>query len=43
MLPPKSQQAFNQFYDTVRNREILDEKTTALLGLAAAMATGCAP
>jgi alkylhydroperoxidase/carboxymuconolactone decarboxylase family protein YurZ len=43
MLPEKQQKSFGEFYDTVRNNEILEPKTTLLLHLAAAMALGCSP
>ena len=43
MLPEKQQNAFGEFYDTVRHNEILEPKTTLLLHLAAAMALGCSP
>jgi alkylhydroperoxidase/carboxymuconolactone decarboxylase family protein YurZ len=43
MLPEKQQTKFSEFYDAVRNNDILDPKTTLLLHLAAAMALGCTP
>lgn len=43
MLPEKQQKAFGNFYDVVRQNEILDSKTTLLLHLGAAMALGCSP
>ena len=43
MLPEKQQNAFGEFYDTVRHNEILEPKTTLLLHLASAMALGCSP
>lgn len=43
MLPEQQQKAFGDFYDTVRQNEILEPKTTLLLHLAAAMALGCSP
>jgi len=43
MLPEKQQKSFGEFYDTVRNNEILEPKTTLLLHLAASMAVGCSP
>ncbi len=43
MLPEKQQQSFGDFYDTVRQNDILEPKTTLLLHLGAAMALGCSP
>ena len=43
MLPEQQQKAFGDFYDTARNNDILDPKTTLLLHLGAAMAVGCSP
>lgn len=43
MLPEKQQKAFGAFYDTVRENDILDQKTTLLLHLGTAMAVGCSP
>ncbi|WP_291317028.1 hypothetical protein [Desulfuromonas sp.] len=43
MLPSKPKKAFDAFYNTVRDETILDRKTTAIVGLAAAMAAGCSP
>ena len=43
MLPPEIQQAYNAFYDEVRNLTHLDKKTTIIAGLAASMAVGCDP
>jgi len=43
MLPEKQQKTFGEFYDTVRQNEILEPKTTLLLHLGAAMALGCSP
>lgn len=43
MLPAVQQKTFGDFYDSVRNNEILDPKTTYLLHLATAMAVGCVP
>jgi len=42
MLTPEHGQAFRDFYDAMRD-SVLDEKTTTLVGLAAAMAVGCEP
>lgn len=43
MLPEQQQKAFGVFYDTVRQNEILEPKTTLLLHLGASMALGCSP
>lgn len=43
MLSEKNGKAFGKFYDAVRDESVLDKKTTILIGLAAAMATGCYP
>ena len=43
MLPPDQHKAFCNFYDSVRDQGHLDERTTAIVGLAAAMAIGCEP
>lgn len=43
MLPPGQHQAYCNFYDSVRNGEHLDPRTTAMIGLAAAMARECRP
>ena len=43
MLSEKDRNAFNAFYDSVRDESVLDRKTTTLIGLAAAMTCGCSP
>jgi alkylhydroperoxidase/carboxymuconolactone decarboxylase family protein YurZ len=43
MLSGKNRTAFNTFYDAVRDESSLDKKTTILIGLAAAMTSGCGP
>ncbi|MCW8860629.1 MAG: carboxymuconolactone decarboxylase family protein [Deltaproteobacteria bacterium] len=43
MLTGKNRSTFNAFYDAVRDENHLDTKTTILIGLAAAMTSGCAP
>jgi alkylhydroperoxidase/carboxymuconolactone decarboxylase family protein YurZ len=43
MLPKNQQKAFSAFYDSARRNDVLDEKTTLLIHLAAAMAVGCIP
>ena len=35
--------AYNDFYDSARNNEILEPKTTLMIHLASAMAVGCYP
>ena len=43
MLSAETRAAFNTFYDSVRDESVLGKKMTILIGLAAAMACGCAP
>ncbi len=43
MLLPEAHKAYCNFYDTVRNTELLDARTSAMIGLAAAMARECQP
>ncbi len=43
MLPEKQQDAYTRFYDSARNNDILDPKTTLMVHLASAMAMGCYP
>lgn len=43
MLPKDQAKAFSAFYDLARRNDVLDEKTTLLIHLAAAMAVGCIP
>lgn len=43
MLLPKQQKAYSDFYDAVRDGEILDSRTTVIVGLTTAMAIGCDP
>lgn len=43
MLSKEQQKAYKEFYDSARHNEILDPKTTLMLHLAAAMASGCQP
>jgi hypothetical protein len=43
MLSEKNRQAFNAFYDAVRDESELDRRTTILIGLAAALTGSCAP
>jgi len=43
MLPEKQKNAYRSFYDSARNNDILDPKTTLLIHFASAMAFGCYP
>ncbi|MHC4814814.1 MAG: hypothetical protein ACYTGW_12520 [Planctomycetota bacterium] len=43
MLPEKQLATYQAFYDSARNNDILPEKTTLMLHLAAAMGLGCDP
>jgi len=43
MAPNEQIKAFNEFYDTACNNEILDPKTTILIQIATATALGCYP
>lgn len=43
MLPEKHLKAYNEFYDSGRNNDILDTRTTLMIHLAAAMGLGCYP
>ncbi len=43
MLSNKPRKAYRAFYDSARNNDVLDSKTTLLLHIAAAMASGCYP
>jgi hypothetical protein len=43
MLPPTQHKAYCNFYDAVRSAEQLDARTTAMIGLATAMARECKP
>lgn len=43
MLPEKQKAAYRAFYESARENDILDEKTTILLHMASAMAFGCYP
>lgn len=43
MLADRQRRLFNEFYDAVRDETVLDGRTTVLVGLAAALASGCAP
>jgi len=43
MLPKRQANAFNDFYKSARNNEILEPKTTILVHLAVSMALACYP
>jgi hypothetical protein len=43
MLPSEQHQAYCDFYDAVRNQTHLDARTTAIVGLTAAIARECRP
>ncbi len=43
MLPPKQHTAYCNFYDAVRDQELLDERTVAIVGLTAAISRECTP
>jgi hypothetical protein len=43
MLLEKQKQAYENFYKSARENEILDSKTTLLIHLASAMAFACYP
>ena len=43
MLPEKQKAAYKAFYESARKNDILEEKTTLLIHLAAAFAIGCYP
>ena len=42
-LPEKQAAAFQAFYNSARHNDVLDEKTTVMIHLAAAMAVACSP
>ena len=43
MLPEKQQRAYEDFYKSARQNEILEPKVTLMLHLAAAMGAACYP
>lgn len=43
MLPEKQLKGYTEFYNTCRNNDILEPRTTLMLHLAAAMALACYP
>ena len=42
-MASEQMQRFDQFYESARHSEVLDERTTVMLHLGAAMALGCEP
>jgi hypothetical protein len=42
-MPSEQMQKFNQFYESARHNDALDERTAVLLHLGAAMSLGCEP
>jgi hypothetical protein len=43
MLTDDRAKAWKAFYDSARHNDVLDERTTIMIHLAAAMAAGCYP
>ncbi len=43
LLPEKQKNKYREFYDSARNNDILEPKTTLMLHMATAMAVGCYP
>ncbi len=43
MKTDSAAKAYRSFYDSARNNDVLDRRTTLLVHLAAAMARGCYP
>lgn len=43
MLPKKQKKTYTDFYDSARNNDILEPKTTLMIHMATAMAVGCYP
>lgn len=43
MLPEKQRSAYTAFYESTIQNEVLDDKTTVMVQLAAAFAIGCYP
>ena len=43
MLLTKQHKAYCEFYDAVRDESVLDNRTTVIVGLTSAMASGCDP
>jgi alkylhydroperoxidase/carboxymuconolactone decarboxylase family protein YurZ len=43
LLPERQNQTYEEFYESTANNEILDQKTTIMIQLAASFALGCYP
>lgn len=43
MLPEKQKQTYEAFYESTAKNEILDQKTTVMIQLAASFVIGCYP
>ena len=43
MLPEKQKQAYEKFYESTAKNEIIDQKTTVMIQLAASFVIGCYP
>lgn len=43
MLPETQEKAYSDFYDSARQNDILEPKTTLMVHMTAAMALGCYP
>ncbi len=43
MLPAKQAKAYEAFFESTAHNEVLDQKTTVMIQLAAAFAIGCYP
>lgn len=43
MLPEEINNKYTEFYNSTANNNVLDEKTTVLIQLAASMSIGCYP
>ena len=43
MLPNEQEKAYRAFYNSARQNQILDSKTTVMIHLASAMALACYP
>jgi len=43
MLPEEQLNAYQAFYDSARNNDIIEPKTTLMVQMASAMALGCYP
>jgi hypothetical protein len=43
LLPENQKNAYNEFYESTANDDILDQKTTLMIQLATSFAMGCYP